>query len=658
MRPPTFATPGPSEATSSLLETLPLVVYTVSVGPDAAPIYIAPQVKELLGIAAEDFTFERLRAGIHPHDREAAFAAFDLADARGEELKIEYRFVRSDGSVVWVEDSSRVTTIMGDRVAQGYLLDITDRKESELTLMRQATARRRIAEIGRASLGGAGHEEVIRMAFDVLRDGLGARAGSYLEVMGDVLVVVDCFGWDAKGAVADEHTPAGRVVATKSVYRGPGDTRPGSLLPVYGFRSSLGAPILLDDGTCVGAMTVHAPLDDAFSADDASLLEQLAHLVGTAMTRARVDERLRRSQRLGAVGQLAAGVAHDFNNLLTAIGGYSELARAHGDPKVKEYLGHVLKTSERARTLTSQLLAFSGKQVLHPRPLRLGEVVTGALPMLAPLLTEAVQVRAEIEDVVVLADEAQLENVLVNLAVNARDAMPEGGSVTIGTSVVDVGELEAEKHDVPAGRYGRLLVSDTGVGIPAELRGRVFEPFFTTKEQGKGTGLGLASVEGVVRQTGGFMTLSSEVGVGTSIAVHLPIGELGHVDVPRREPGSIAGGRVLVVEDEEVVRVLVEEQLRTLGVDVRSAATGAEALRLLDDERFDLVLSDLGLPGMDGALLARAIREREPETRVLLMSGYPHDVVASRGIDRDVLLLQKPFRLDELQDAIGRVLAG
>ena len=644
------------DALRMLVETLPLVVYTAPLAEDVGePRFVAPQVAEVLGIPADEFTFERLRQGIHPDDRDVALAAFEQADRERRPLKLEYRFVRPDGSVVWIEDSSRVDCIDGEWVAHGYLLDLSERKRTELELIRRAAIRRSIADLGRLALGGATHAEVIAGALAILGDAVQADAGGFLELVDDELVLGDSFGWDAAGAVARAGSPAWTAFETRRPFVGFVEPVDGqSLRSRLGARSSLAAPVLLDDGSCFGVLAIHSTRPDDYGDDDLSLVEQVANTIAAVVSRERLDQRLRVAHRLEVVGQLAAGVAHDFNNLLTAIAGYTRLAMPHVDDEGRTHLEQVDRAAERARVVTSQLLAFSRKQTLRPARLRLADVVGAALPMLVPLLGENVAVRTELGDATVHADETQLENILVSLVANARDAMPGGGTVTIRCAETDVGGALAGSHDVEPGTYATLTVADTGVGMAPDVVPRIFEPFFTTKAHGEGAGLGLASVHGVVRQSGGFVTVASEPGAGSEVTVHLPLAA-GPVTPWRDEP-SDAGercARVLLVEDEAIVRDLLGLQLASLGHETTAVADAREAFDALDREPFDVLLSDVGLPGLSGADLADEVAARRPEMRVLLMSGYPGDRLGGRPW----LLLQKPFGLDELGSALARALA-
>jgi two-component system, cell cycle sensor histidine kinase and response regulator CckA len=376
-----------------------------------------------------------------------------------------------------------------------------------------------------------------------------------------------------------------------------------------------------------------------------------------------LEERLRQSQRLEAVGQLAGGVAHDFNNLLTVISGYAEMLRnKNGDAGGAE-LAQIAGAADRAAALTRQLLAFSRRQVLQPKVIDLNEIVSGLSPMLTRLIGEHVELVVSLDDDLdpVLADPGQIEQVLMNLVINARDAMPEGGKLTIETTTTTLDESYAEAHeDANAGPHSVLAVSDTGSGMDAETRKRVFEPFFTTKAPGSGTGLGLATVHGIVKQSGGNIWVYSEPEHGTTFKIYLPSVEAvtGHREVERqRSPGGIE--TILVVEDQDAVRNVVALMLESNGYAVHAAAYPADALRLVqhDETQIDLLLTDLVMPGLSGRDLAAQIREHRPELRVLYMSGYPEHASTRNGtLSNGSAYLEKPFSESQLAQAIRAAL--
>jgi len=513
------------DALNALVSTLPLVLYTATLDNEERPRYISAKVEGLLGVPAEEFTFARLRERLHPEDREHTIELFEQADAAGESLHIEYRFLHPDGRVVWIEDNSRVVEVDGERLAQGYLLDITERKQTERMLERNAAVRRRVSELGRVALEGASSEEVVGMSLEVMRDGIDADMGSFLEEVDGQLVVTQSFGWEAIGAVAHVGTPARDAFDSCRTTIGAVDpTNKESLLARAGVRSSIAVPIVVEGGPCIGVLTIHLRRSEGLSDFDVNLVEQTANLIGAAVSRERLERRLRSSQRLEAVGQLAAGVAHDFNNLLQAIAGYTELAALRADEKNAGYLAHVAHAASRAKELTAQLLAYSRKQDLNARLVPLADVIASTVPMLRPLLGESIALDVEVEaELFVVVDPSQLENALINLAANARDAMPQGGALTISTHAVDVDDQLAAERQAEPGRYATIRMTDTGEGMAPEVAEHIFEPFFTTKERGRGTGLGLASVVGTIQQSRGFVTVDTAPGEGTTMTVFLPL---------------------------------------------------------------------------------------------------------------------------------------
>ena len=378
------------------------------------------------------------------------------------------------------------------------------------------------------------------------------------------------------------------------------------------------------------------------------------------------EEQLRTSQRLEAVGQLAGGVAHDFNNLLTVISGYSELILNRltesddNRPKVQE----IKRAAERASTLTRQLLAFSRKQVLQPKLFDLNHLVSDMSKMLRRLIGENIEMTTVIgEAVAIKADPGQIEQVLMNLVVNARDAMRNGGRLTIETARVEIDEVYASTHlNVQAGRYVMLAVTDTGCGIDADTRKHIFEPFFTTKEQGKGTGLGLSTVYGIVKQSGGHIWLYSELGHGTTFKIYLPAAtEMETQPAAAPTQGALPGGTetILIVEDEPQIRKLAFDCLAYCGYDVLSSSNGVEALQLIErlNRPVALILTDVVMPKLSGRELSERIRAVQPSAKVLFMSGYTNDSVVNHGIlDGDTWFIQKPFTLHSLVRRVREVL--
>jgi signal transduction histidine kinase/CheY-like chemotaxis protein len=378
------------------------------------------------------------------------------------------------------------------------------------------------------------------------------------------------------------------------------------------------------------------------------------------------EERLRQSQKMEAIGRLAGGIAHDFNNLLTAIIGYAELiADRVDDPTTRDEAGLIRKAGEQAADLTRQLLAFSRKQILQPRVLDLNGLVDEMQKLLRRVIGEKIELRFEpnAADARVRADPTQIEQVLLNLGVNARDAMPRGGILTMRTADAFVAEpLTHETGTVQPGPYVTLTVQDTGCGMEPEVKARIFEPFFTTKSAGKGTGLGLATVYGIVQQSGGSILVSTQVGVGTTFTVFLPRADA-EIE-PVAVPGEPAARKekmetVLVVEDEDIVRELIVAVLTAQGYEVLCAADGPTALHAARDHEgeVDLLVSDVIMPQITGAEVARALLAERPHTKVLFVSGYSEADISEDGVlSPGVHLLPKPFTPEALSRKVRELL--
>jgi len=369
-----------------------------------------------------------------------------------------------------------------------------------------------------------------------------------------------------------------------------------------------------------------------------------------------------------AVGRLAGGIAHDFNNLLTVIKGYSELMLdelGSADP-LRAEVDEIKKAADRAATLTRQLLAFSRQQVLAPKVIDLNTVVSNMDKLLHRLLGEDIDLFTVLEHGLgrVKADPGQIEQVIMNLAVNARDTMTQGGKLTVETTNVDLDENYARDHvSVKPGRYVMLAVTDTGVGMTEKVKSRIFEPFFTTKEVGKGTGLGLSTVYGIIKQSGGYIWVYSEVGIGSTFKVYLPCVEA-PIELPSLngfQPARRGYETVLLVEDEDGVRALMRQVLHKHGYNVLESRHGGEALLTCERHqgKIDLLLTDVVLEQMSGRDLAERLLKVRPEMKVLYVSGYADDAIVHHGVlNAGMAFLQKPFTTEALARKIRYVLDG
>jgi two-component system, cell cycle sensor histidine kinase and response regulator CckA len=390
-----------------------------------------------------------------------------------------------------------------------------------------------------------------------------------------------------------------------------------------------------------------------------ALRESEAQLAAVLADRERLERQFYQAQKMETVGQLAGGIAHDFNNILTAIVGFGTLVaeQVSGNEDASRNTAEILAAASRASALTRQLLAFGRRQVLHPTRVDVNETVHSLAGMLRQLIGEHIDLQIICGRGIppIRADSSQLESALVNLVVNARDAMPRGGRLTIETAVVTLDDDYCAAHvGVQPGRYARLSVSDTGIGMSPELQTRIFEPFFTTKEAGKGTGLGLATVYGIVKQSGGNIWVYSEEGMGATFKVYLPVDSTEHTADQRCEAvrGQWSKGTetVLLVEDAPMIRRLAREVLARAGYTVMEAGDANQASQVATKEaRIDVLLTDVIMPGPSGIELADQLKAAHRNLRVLFMSGYTDNAIVRNGLlGNSATFLQKPFTPEEL----------
>jgi len=451
--------------------------------------------------------------------------------------------------------------------------------------------------------------------------------------------------------------------------------------PAYlaaGLTSGLAVP-LSDRGRTIGALVVRSREAQRFGEDEQRFLESLANLLTTSLQRAESEEALNHAQRLESVGQLTGGIAHDFNNLLTVIQGnlqvLEELPTLAADPHALQLVDAATRASRRGAELTGKLLAFSRRQVLQPSAVDVGQLLLSLAGMLRRTLDQRIQIAVEplVDLPPVLADPGQLESTLLNIAINARDAMPEGGTLrfTATPHARLPGALRAEldPQGQADGGFVAIAISDTGSGMSEEVKERAFEPFFTTKEAGRGTGLGLSTVYGFVKQSHGAVTLDSTPGSGTCLTLYIPTQADAQAPASEPVPATQAlppGLRVLLVEDDAEVREVVRQFLLALGCQVTPVASGEAAWSMLEqldppelpDAGFDVLLSDIALgAGMRGTALAAKARQRWPQLAVLLMSGFSAELLeADRDSPPDWELLRKPYSRSELAQALARVI--
>ena len=572
---------------------------------------------------------------IHPEDRDRVVAGIHgVLDHGGTSWSDSYRYRRADGTYANVMDRGHVARDnTGTAIRMiGAMTDVTERSRSEAAIRFQAQLLNAVQQAVVAT-----DPEGIVIFWNAFAENL--------------------YGWAAEEAVGrpiQELTPSPflRDHGGEIGQRGAaGESWTGEYL-VQG-KSGKAFPALLttapvrdERGTVVGYVRVSIDLTE----------------------RRNLEEQFRQSQKMDAVGRLAGGIAHDFNNLLTVIRLNTEIIMEGFDPTDprSEDVKQIRSAAERASSLTKQLLAFSRKQILQPRVLDLNSVVASVEPMLRRLIGDDIIIASSCgARGYVVADPGQLEQVLVNLVVNARDAMPQGGAISIETQNVDLDENYTSEHaPVVPGRYVMLVVGDTGIGMNADTREHAFDPFFTTKEAGKGTGLGLATVYGIVKQSGGYVWLYSEPGHGTTLKLYFPeVSATAAFQSVEYKPASKEAARgsetILLVEDEAAVRGLASRILEKQGYRVLSAQHGREAMDIATREegKIDLVLTDVVMPGMNGRGLVERLAGIRPRMKSLYMSGYTDDDIIRRGfIEPSKSFLQKPFTSEVLLQTVRKVL--
>ncbi len=582
----------------------------------------------------------------HPDVREFVAARIRRANENREVLeRREERIVRPDGTVVHIEVSSIPVDFRGEPGALVSAIDITARKEAE---------------------------EALRVSEDRLRFALERSATGVWEVTaeGDLgyhsRELDRIFGYEGqppewtRELLLSHIVPEDREIVAEALKAADGT--PGE----WGFECRirrLDCEIRWIIAT--GGYKRESESEGA-RAQFAGIIRDVTARHEAEARRAELEEQLRQSQKMDSVGQLAGGMAHDFNNLLMIQRGYCEILRLNlrDDDPLASALDRIDGCAERATALISQLLAFSRKQTLKPRAFDLNELVDDLDHMLHRLLGEDVDLvtTPAPQAATVMADPGQMEQVIVNLAINARDAMPQGGRLAIETRHIEVDpQYVRGREGLSTGPWVMLTVSDTGVGMDEETRQRIFEPFFTTKPEGKGTGLGLSTVYGIVRQSGGAVWVESTPGGGTTFRVCLPRaeGEPELLDRPEYGVTRGSGETVLVVEDEPALCELAELMLENLGYRAKLAANGGAALLMVEEQglRPDVILTDVIMPGMTGRTLVERIRRTIPDIGVVYMSGHTRNVLEARGVDDGELdVLKKPFSLNDLSARLRAIL--
>ena len=639
-----------------LVEQVPAISYVAEAGAQGRFLYVSPQVSTILGYRPEDclsdprFWWDHLNPEDHPT------ALMEDIWEENRAFQVEYRMRRQDGKEVWLRDEAMIVRDpqTGRRLTRGMLIDITERKRADEALRHSEERYRAFVE--------QSSEGIFRMEYNP-------------PVPCD-LPVSEQLEWGLKhGSMAECNDAMARMYGRASAQ----DLIGKPLTDFLVLRDPI-TKEFMENFIAAGYRITDQESRELDAAGQKKIFRNTmigivsdGHWVRTwgiardVTERMHLEEQLRNAQQLEAIGRLAGGVAHDFNNILSIIMGHGELLLGSGvDERARSGLEQIRRAADRAASLTQQLLAFSRKQVLQPKVLDLNEAVADVQKMLARVIGEDIELISKLHPslVTVKADPGQVEQVLMNLAINARDAMPQGGRLTMETSNVEISTDQGRDLDLIAGRYAMLTVSDTGHGMERGTLAHVFEPFFTTKPMGKGTGLGLATVYGIVKQSGGSIHAESEAGRGTVFSIYLPATEGWVRKQQQRFAGEkVAGGSetILVVEDEPDLRELARIFLEGYGYKVLEASGADEAIDSADnfDGPIHLLLTDVIMPGMSGSQLAERVLSRRPQTKIVYMTGYTDDmVVQHKVLEPGVQLLQKPFSKADLALKVRSTLDG
>ena len=666
--------------------------------------------KEVFGLSpGAEVSYEgAFLKGIHPDDRQRAHEAVAaaLVPENPKSYNIQFRTIGiEDGVERWIAATGQAIFANGQAIRFiGTVLDISAQKKTERQL-------RILNDTGASVARERNLDKIVQIVTDAGVELTGAQfgaffynvldadGGSYMlySLSGVPRSAFESFPMPRNTAVFEPTFTGTEVVRSDDILQdrrygrnAPHKGMPEGHLPV---RSYLAVPVISRSGEVLGGLFFgHAETSKfqleheaallgiaghaATAIDNAGLLSRLTALnaeleqrvADEIAERMKAEEQLRQSQKMEAVGQLTGGIAHDFNNMLAVILGSLNLAKRRlgkGEVDIDRFIEGAIDGANRAATLTQRLLAFSRQQPLAPEVLDINKMVGGMSELLERSLGELVRLEAVLAAGLwrVKADPAQLESALINLAVNARDAMPKGGRLTIETSNASIDQKYASQYALSPGQYVLIAVTDNGTGIPADVLGKVFDPFFTTKVVGKGTGLGLSQVYGFVRQSGGHVKVYSEVDVGTTVKIYLPRfagdEEVSTLSREVTHPGaSLQSETILVVEDDERVRVISSESLRELGYKVIEAASAREAIRTIELGLVpDLLFTDVVMPDMTGAELAAELSKRYPALKVLFTTGYTRNAIVHNGmLDAGKHLLSKPFAMEDLAAKVRNLL--
>jgi len=653
--------------------------------------YYNPKVIQFSGYSSQELTSQPVTEFIHPDDRDRVLKYY-YARLRGEETAGVYTFriIDKAGQVRWVEKIGVQTTWEGQPAILCMISDITSHKQVEEELHRR---NRELALLNRiiaasAATPGKDQEAILEVVCRELALALNVphAVAALLDKMKTTITVVAEYSAEKRLATLPQtwpvvDDPLGQYLLSHKTLLVTGEDLNNPHLDLIhnhlrqrGIASLLLVPLVIE-GEVVGSLGLASLEPRRFSTGEINLTWSVADQLAGILARVRLEENHQQleeqyyqAQKMEAVGRLTAGVAHDFNNLLTTINGFAALIQAELQPDdpCQEMADTILRSGQRAADLIRQLLAFSRKQMIQPQVLNLNSIVVELDKILQRVIGEDIDLKIRLAPELwpVKVDPAQMEQVILNLVVNARDAMPTGGQLTIETANVVIDDNYVADHlDTQPGKYVLLAISDTGCGMSPEVKAHIFETFFTTKERGHGTGLGLATVFGIVKQSGGNIWVYSKEGMGTTFKIYLPCVEEKMMGLPASlesgPEGMLGSETILLVEDDMWVRELLRRVLPKLGYTLLEAGNGQEALRLLADypDPIHLLLTDVVMLGITGKTLAEEASRTRPGLKMLFMSGYTDEAIVQHGVlDAEAAFLQKPFSLMALAAKIRFVM--
>lgn len=627
----------------TLLEQIPAVTYITALDETGGRLYISPQIETMLGFPSSEWLtdpqlwFRR----IYPDDRKHVLMEFYKSHANGQPFQSEYRLIARDGHIVWVRDEGTVVRDESGHPCfiRGFMFDISELIQTKEAIQKSEAKFQTIFEGMAVGIALVNTDGRVMESNQALQKMLGYRVEElYGKVLNELAHLED--------AAKDLDLHKKLIAGEKDHYQ-------------------IEKRYIRKDGEVVWGR-VNVSLAHGLGGGPSYTI----HMVEDITEWKQLEMQFLQSQKMETVGQLAGGIAHDLNNLFTILSGYSQLSllEINEDHPLRGNLQEIKRTTDRAAQLTHQLLAISRRQVVDMKVLNLNQLLKGLERMLSRIIGEDIELITRLAEELgrVKTDPGQIEQAILNLVVNARDAMPNGGRLIIETENVELDKSYARSHfNVTPGRYILLSVTDTGYGMSPEVKEKIFDPFFTTKGKGRGTGLGLSMVYGIVKQSGGYIWVYSEINQGTTFKIYLPWVDEEADDLSRQEEtGDFPEGdeTILLVEDDESLRSLAARVLRDQGYTVLEAANGDEAMGLareLAHKKIHLVLTDLVMPQMGGQELVEQFELLHPDTRILFISGYTDGIMIHQAsLKPGTPFLQKPFSPMELARKVREVLDG